>query len=133
MLHSLNVGDYMTRSIMSFHPGQDVIAAAKILSDRGFSGAPVVDDRGNLVGILSDTDCIRAMIKFGFDPDWRGLVSEFMSPDVSTVNIDDSILDVAQRFTEKRFRRYPVMEDNRVVGVVSRIDVLRALDRIESR
>ena len=132
MLHSLNVGDYMTRSIMSFHPGQNVIAAAKILSDRGFSGAPVVDDRGNLVGILSDTDCIRAMIKYGFDPDWRGLVSEFMSPDVSTVSIDDSILDVAQRFTEKRFRRYPVMEDNRVVGVVSRIDVLRALDRIES-
>ena len=132
MLHSLNVGDYMTRSIMSFHPGQNVIAAAKILSDRGFSGAPVVDDRGNLVGILSDTDCIRAMITYGFDPDWRGLVSEFMSPDVSTVSIDDSILDVAQRFTEKRFRRYPVMEDNRVVGVVSRIDVLRALDRIES-
>ena len=132
MLHSLNVGDYMTRSIMSFHPDQDVIAAAKILSQRGFSGAPVVDDRGNLAGILSDTDCIRAMIKFGFDPDWRGLVSEFMSPDVSTVDIDDSILEVAQRFTEKRFRRYPVMEDNRVVGVVSRIDVLRALDRIES-
>lgn len=132
MLHSLNVGDYMTRSIMSFDPGQDVIAAAKTLSDRGFSGAPVVDDRGNLVGILSDTDCIRAMVKFGFDPDWRGLVSEFMSPDVSTVDIEDSILDVAQRFTEKRFRRYPVMEDNRIVGVVSRADVIRALDRIES-
>ena len=132
MLHSLNVGDYMTRSIVSFHPDQDVIAAAKFLSERGFSGAPVVDDLGKLAGILSDTDCIRAMIKFGFDPDWRGLVSEFMSPDVSTVDIDDSILEVAQRFTEKRFRRYPVMEDNRVVGVVSRIDVLRALDRIES-
>lgn len=132
MLHSLNVGDYMTRSIVSFSPEQDVIAAAKFLSERGFSGAPVVDDTGNLAGILSDTDCIRAMIKFGFDPDWRGLVSEFMSPDVSTVDIDDSILEVAQRFTEKRFRRYPVMEDNRVVGVVSRIDVLRALDRIES-
>ena len=131
MLHSLNVGDYMTRSIMTFRPEQDVIAAARILAQRGFSGAPVVDDTGNLAGILSDTDCIRAMVKFGFDPDWRGLVSEFMSPNVETVELDDSILDVAQRFTEKRFRRYPVMEDNRVVGVISRIDVLRALERIE--
>ena len=131
MLHSLNVGDYMTQSIMTFRPEQDVIAAARILANRGFSGAPVVDDRGNLAGILSDTDCIRAMVKFGFDPDWRGLVSEFMSPNVETVAIDDSILDVAQRFTEKRFRRYPVMEDNRVIGVISRIDVLRALERIE--
>lgn len=131
MLHSLNVGDYMTQSIMTFRPEQDVIAAARILAQRGFSGAPVVDDRGNLAGILSDTDCIRAMVKFGFDPDWRGLVSDFMSPNVETVDIEDSILDVAQRFTEKRFRRYPVMEDNRVVGVISRIDVLRALERIE--
>ncbi len=131
MLHSLNVGDYMTQSIMTFRPEQDVIEAARILAKRGFSGAPVVDDRGNLAGILSDTDCIRAMVKFGFDPDWRGLVSEFMSPNVETVAIDDSILDVAQRFTEKRFRRYPVMEDNRVIGVISRIDVLRALERIE--
>ncbi len=131
MLHSLNVGDYMTQSIMTFRPEQDVIAAARILAQRGFSGAPVVDDTGNLAGILSDTDCIRAMVKFGFDPDWRGLVSEFMSPNVETVELDDSILDVAQRFTEKRFRRYPVMEDNRVVGVISRIDVLRALERIE--
>ncbi len=131
MLHSLNVGDYMTQSIMTFRPEQDVIAAARILAQRGFSGAPVVDDTGNLAGILSDTDCIRAMVKFGFDPDWRGLVSEFMSPNVETVELDDSILDVAQRFTEKRYRRYPVMEDNRVVGVISRIDVLRALERIE--
>lgn len=121
----------MTQSIMTFRPEQDVIAAARILANRGFSGAPVVDDLGRLVGILSDTDCIRAMVKFGFDPDWRGLVSEFMSPNVETVELEDSILDVAQRFTEKRFRRYPVMEDNRVVGVISRIDVLRALERIE--
>ena len=132
MLHSLNVRDHMTRSIISLLPDQDVIEASLVLSKRHISGAPVVDERGNLAGILSDTDCIRAMLKYGFDPDWRGLVSEFMSPEVSTVDIDDSILDVAQRFVEIRFRRYPVMEDNRVVGVVSRSDVLKALEKIEA-
>ena len=131
MLHSLNVRDYMTQSLITFRPEQDVIEASLMLAERRISGAPVVDDTGNLAGILSDTDCIRAMLKFGFDPDWRGLVSELMSPEVATVDIDDSILDVAQRFVEIRYRRYPVLEDNRVVGVVSRADVLRALERIE--
>ena len=131
MLHSLNVRDYMTQSLITFRPEQDVIEASLMLAEKRISGAPVVDDTGNLAGALSDTDCIRAMLKFGFDPDWRGLVSEFMSPEVATVDIDDSILDVAQRFVEIRYRRYPVLEDNRVVGVVSRADVLRALERIE--
>ena len=131
MLHSLNVRDYMTRSIMTLRPEQDVVEAAVMLSERRISGAPVVDDLGNLAGILSDTDCIRAMLKLGFDPAWRGLVSEFMSPEVSVVDIDDSILDLAQKFVDVRYRRYPVLEDNRVVGVVSRADVLRALERIK--
>ena len=126
MLHSLNVRDYMTQSLITFRPEQDVIEASLMLAERRISGAPVVDDTGKLAGVLSDTDCIRAMLKFGFDPDWRGLVSEFMSPEIATVDIDDSILDVAQRFVEIRYRRYPVLEDNRVVGVVSRADVLRA-------
>ena len=71
MLHSLNVRDYMTRSIMTLRPEQDVVEAAVMLSERRISGAPVVDDLGNLAGILSDTDCIRAMLKLGFDPAWR--------------------------------------------------------------
>lgn len=131
MLHTLNVRDYMTRSLVTLQPDQDVIEAAIMLSERRISGAPVVDATGNLAGILSDTDCIRAMLKVGFDPGFKGLVSEFMSPDVIVVDIDDSILDVAERFVNVRFRRYPVLEDNRVVGVVSRSDVMRALEQIK--
>ena len=131
MLHTLNVRDYMTRSLVTLQPDQDVIDAAIMLSERRISGAPVVDATGNLAGILSDTDCIRAMLKVGFDPGLKGLVSEFMSPDVIVVDIDDSILDVAERFVNVRFRRYPVLEDNRVVGVVSRSDVMRALEQIK--
>jgi len=85
MLNSLYVRDYMTKSLVSFSPDQDVIEAAKILADRRIGGAPVVNDIGNLIGVLSDTDCIQATIKQGFDPGWRGLVSEFMSANVETV------------------------------------------------
>lgn len=131
MLNSLYVRDYMTKSLVSFSPDQDVIEAAKILADRRIGGAPVVNDIGNLIGVLSDTDCIQATIKQGFDPGWRGLVSEFMSANVETVEVNDSILSVAERFLKDRYRRYPVMEDNRMVGQVSRIDVLRALEHLD--
>lgn len=131
MLQSLQVRDYMTKSLISFTPGQDIIEAATILATRRISGAPVVSDTGNLVGVLSDTDCIKATIARGFDPDWRGLVSEFMSSEVVTVDLDDSVLQIAERFLKERYRRYPVMEDNRLVGQISRLDVLRAFEKMD--
>lgn len=133
MLQSLYVRDFMTKSVLSFKPQQDIIEAATILATRGYTGAPVLSDTGELAGILSDTDCIRATIKYGFDPDWRGTVDEFMTKNVVTVDIDDSVLTVAERFCENRFRRYPVMSDNRLVGQISRIDVLKALGRIKQK
>ena len=131
MLHSLIVRDYMTKTLISFTPDQDVIEAAQILATRRIGGAPVVSDIGNLVGILSDTDCIKAIIKHQFHPGWRGLVSEFMSSEVETVDLDDSILTVSERFLKQRYRRYPVMEDNRLVGQISRLDVLTALEAMD--
>ncbi len=131
MLHSLHVRDYMTKTLVSFTPDQDVIEAATILAKRKIGGAPVVNDIGNLVGVLSDSDCIKATIKHGFHPNWQGLVSEFMSSEVATVDLDDSVLDVAERFLQERYRRYPVMEDNRLIGQISRLDVLRALEVID--
>ena len=131
MMHSLVVRDYMTKSLISFTPNLDVIEAATTLSKHGISGAPVVSDIGNLVGVLSDADCIKAMIKHQFHPGWRGQVSDFMSTEVVTVDLDDSILTIAERFLKDRFRRYPVMEDNRLVGQISRLDVLRALEKME--
>lgn len=133
MLNTVFVKDFMSQYVLSFRPDQEIIEAARMLADRRVSGAPVVDELGSLIGVLSDTDCIEATIKAGFDEGWRGLVSEYMSPNVATVDPNDSILDVSKRFVEDRYRRYPVVEDNRLVGQISRLDILRALDHIQSR
>ena len=66
------VKHYMSGYVLTLRPEQEVLEAAKMLADRGINSAPVIDDIGNLVGVLSDTDCMAAAIKVGFDPDWRG-------------------------------------------------------------
>ena len=105
----------------------DLLDAVRILVDRRISGAPVVDGRGNLVGVLTERDFLRAALVAGYHGESGGCVGDYMSSDVEAVNADDSLLDVATRFVETKHRRYPVMEDNRVVGLVTRQDVLRAV------
>ncbi|MBW1832080.1 MAG: CBS domain-containing protein [Deltaproteobacteria bacterium] len=105
----------------------DLLDAVRVLVDRHISGAPVVDERGNLVGVLTERDFLKAALVAGYHGERGGCVGDYMTRDVEAVNADDSLLDVAARFVETKYRRYPVMEDNRVVGVVARRDVLRAV------
>lgn len=105
----------------------DLLDAIRVLLDRRISGAPVVDERGNLIGVLTERDFLKAALVAGYHGESGGCVGDYMSSDVEAVNADDSLLDVAMRFIETKYRRYPVIEDNRVVGLVSRRDVLRAV------
>lgn len=105
----------------------DLLDAVRILVDWRISGAPVVDERGNLVGVLTERDFLRAALVAGYHGESGGRVGDYMTSDVQAVNADDSLLDVAALFVETKHRRYPVMEDNRVVGLVTRQDVLRAV------
>lgn len=128
-IDSMVVGDYMVQEVFTVTQEQDVMEAIDLFIRKGITGAPVVNERGELIGILSDTDLIKAAMKAGFDPNWRGLVKDFMTCEVETVESHESIFAVAERFLQKRFRRYPVVKDNFLVGQVSRLDVLRAVAR----
>ena len=132
MLKEIPVKSYMTQYVLTFKPDQEVLEAAKLMADRGIHSAPVMDDIGNLVGVLSDTDCMAVAIKAGYDPDFKGLVKEYMSDNVVTVEANESVLRIAEKFLKERYRRYPVMEDNRMIGQVDRLDVLRALEELQT-
>ena len=121
------VKNYMTGKLVTFHPDTDVLDAIHELVEHGIAGAPVTDNRGNLVGMLSELDCMKVALHAGYHGDWGGPVSDYMSGDIETVDADMSIIDLAQLFLEKPYRRYPVMKDHRLVGQISRRDVLRAL------
>ena len=121
------VKNYMTGKLVTFHPDTDVLDAIHELVEHGIAGAPVTDNRGNLVGMLSELDCMKIALHAGYHGHWGGPVSDYMSGDIETVDADMSIIDLAQLFLEKPYRRYPVMKDHRLVGQISRRDVLRAL------
>ncbi len=82
---------------------------------------------GRVVGLQSEEDCMRVATHAGYYGEASGKVSGFMSPEVITVEGDTSVIEIAKMFMEKPFKRYPVMDDNRLVGSISRRDVLKAI------
>ena len=130
MLQSVSVKDYMTASVITLEPEMDVLKAINILLSNGISGAPVLDPRGNVLGLLSEKDCIKVALRAGYHEEWGGEVREFMTAKVESVDADASILTVAKMFVDKPYKRYPVMSDNRLVGTISRRDVLKAIEAI---
>lgn len=129
-IKSCMVKDYMAHTLVTFKPDTDVLDAVHELVTRRIAGAPVVDDSGNLLGMLSEYDCMKVALNAGYHGNWGGPVREFMSEGVKTVDADMSIIDLAQEFITTRFRRFPVMQGTRLIGQISRRDVLRALESI---
>ena len=127
MLHKASVRDYMAANLVTFKPQMDLLNAIHLLNENGISGAPVTDSLGNVIGLLSEKDCINATLKAAYEQHNQGKVEDFMSRDVHTVEADDSILSVAKLFIDSPYKRYPVIDDNRLVGQISRRDVLRAI------
>jgi len=129
-IKSCVVKDYMARTLVTFKPETDVLDAVHTLVEHRIAGAPVVDDEGNLLGMLSEFDCMKVALNAGYHGIWGGPVRDFMSDGVETVDADMSIVDLAQVFINKKFRRFPVTQGTRLVGQISRRDVLRALESI---
>lgn len=130
MLRSIIVRDYMAANLVTFSPDTDVMQALHRLVAQRISGAPVVDERGNLVGMLSERDCLRVALQATYHEESAGKVKDYMSTGVTTVEADTTILEVAEMFLSAPYRRYPVVEDIRLVGQISRRDVLRALQSV---
>ena len=124
------VKDYMASTLTTFKPDTDVLDAVHVLVTKRIAGAPVVDNEGNLIGVISELDCMKVALDASYNGHWGGPVADFMSKDVQTVDAEMSIIDLAQVFVDSSFRRFPVMDGNRLVGQVSRRDVLRALQEI---
>lgn len=142
--------DVMTTDVITVDPDTTVQGVATLLAERGISGAPVVDAGGNLVGIISEGDLLhRAEIgtarrhrvrrrswwldHFASDlardyvKSHGRTVKEIMTEDVVTVTEDTELADVAALLEAKRIKRVPVMRGGRVVGIISRANIVRAV------
>lgn len=127
---TVKVRHYMATELVTLRPETEILRAVHTLLKHDIAAAPVVDNTGNMVGILTERDCIRVVLGAGYHSEFGGLVAEYMSQDVQTVGAEDSIVDVAKLFYGQRFHRYPVMENDRLIGFLSRRDVMRALEKL---
>jgi CBS domain-containing protein len=127
MSRSMLVKDHMVTEVVTLHPDMEILRAAQVLIGSDISGAPVLDQHGRLVGMLTERDCLRVALYAGYHGEPGGLVREFMTRDPVIVNTDDTIVDLAERFINEKFRRYPVVDGGRLVGVISRRDVMSAM------
>ena len=122
-----SVRDYMATELIVLAPGQDVLRAMQVMLEQRISGAPVVDDRGNLVGILTQRDCLTVAFQTGYHGQVAGSVAEYMSAPVETVPAESSLVELIELFYGSPYRRFPVVEGSQLVGLISRRDVLRAV------
>lgn len=122
--------DYMSANLVTFTPDMDILKAMSLLIEKRISGGPVVDKQGNLVGVLSEKDCLKVALHASYHSESAGTVAEYMHAQTKTVDANTNIVDIANMFLQDDYRRYPVLEDNRLVGQISRRDVLRALEQL---
>lgn len=120
----LTAGAIMSSDLVTVRPEASVQEAIDVLLNQQISGLPVIDDDGRLVGVITEF----ALLAVAYDKRVKNhKVSHHMTRDVITVDVDDPISRIADLCIVHRVRRVPVMKDGRLVGVIARRDVLRAL------
>ena len=123
----LRVRGYLTRNPITVTADSEIMRAVHLLLKHDISGMPVVDDSGKLVGVLTERDCIRVAINARYFDEPGGRVFEYMSTEVKTVSPEDSLMDIGELFVRSSYRRFPVVEDGRLLGIIGRRDFLRAM------
>jgi CBS domain-containing protein len=121
--------EIMAGSLVTLRPDMMAVEAAELLLKHQISGAPVVDAEGHLLGLLSEFDLLRAVASSDYEMDAHDAivkVDQLMSRDCHTVSPDMDLFALAHEFVSLRVRRFPVIENGRLIGQVSRRDALRA-------
>jgi len=129
MLRSVSVKDHMTKNPVTLSPEMEILQATHLLIEHNISGAPVLDKHGRLVGMLTERDCMRVTMQAGYHGEPGGQVKDFMSENPQWIGPEQSVLTLADLFINGRFHRYPVVDNGRLVGVISRRDVMRAVGK----
>ncbi|EQB2598753.1 CBS domain-containing protein [Aeromonas salmonicida] len=125
----LHIRDHMSRLTHFLTPQLGLAEALDRLHHSGLSGLPVLDDQQQLVGFLSEQDCIPSLITGSYHCDTRTQVEDMMSRTPLSVDPDDSILDLARQMTGAKPKIYPVLEQGKVIGIISRHQVMQALNQ----
>jgi CBS domain-containing protein len=133
MLQSVNLRDYMLPNPVKVRADDNVLDAMQVIIDNKISGVCVVDSDGNLVGILSELDCLRAVLGAIYNNSGIGSVSDHMATDNLVVaHPNEDIVDVAQDMLLKNKRRRPVVENGKLIGQITCRQLLSAVKKFRT-
>ena len=134
VMQPVTVDDYMTRRLVTFTPEQTMDQVLDMLLKKKISGGPVIDEKNNLIGVISEGDCLKEVVKGKYNnvPTLSGLVKDHMATDIKSVTPEMNIFDLAQMFLNMRLRRFPVLKNGKLVGQISQKDVMRAVIKLHN-
>lgn len=125
---ALKVRDYMTTNLITFKPNQSVQEVVEALIKNKISGGPVVNDKQELVGIISEGDCLKQLSESRYYnmPLEHDNVEKRMATNVETIDGNMDVFDAANKFLQSKRRRFPIVENGKLVGQISQKDILIA-------
>ncbi len=126
-MHTMRVRDFMANRYATVKPEHSLAAAVRVILEYHQSAAPVVDDQQQLIGLLSEADCMRATLVEGYFNEGVALVKDQMTIDAEFVSADDELASVSEVFLKNNRRMMPVVDAGVLVGILSRKDILNAL------
>lgn len=117
---ALTARDIMTTSVLTVSPDTSVDDLARLLAEKNISGAPVVDQLGRVVGIVTDADLLGARPA-------QHTVESIMTREVVAISADEALQEIAFLLSARRINRVPVLDQGKLVGIISRADVVRGI------
>lgn len=126
---SILVSDYMTRNLITFRPSDSISSVIQTFIEHNISGGPVVNEKDELVGVISEGDCMKQISEsryYNMPMDRKSTVENAMIKNVETLDGSMNIFDAVNKFLELKIRRFPIIENGKLVGQISQKDILKA-------
>jgi len=131
----IKVSDYMTRDLITFSKDQSIEEVMDKLIKHRISGGPVVNENNELVGIISEGDCVKQISESRYYnmPLNKDTIEKYMATNVDTIEGNMNVFDAASKFLKSKHRRFPILENGKLVGQISQKDVLKAAMKMKGQ
>ena len=128
--------DLMRTDLITVSKEATVSEVIDILAEKGITGLPVVEDDMTIIGLISEKDVLQVayrIIAHSYDPaSSKATVEKLMAKELVTFSPDDNLADICQCFLDRSIRRVPVVDDGKLVGIISRKDIITLAFKTES-
>lgn len=133
MYSEITANDIMTKKLITLKPDDSIYLGLKMLLHNHISGAPVVDKEGTFVGMFTEKSCMNVIIADQYHGNSNTQVGDFLFTDIRTISPSTSLIEIGMIFLTEARRRLPVISKGKLLGQVSRRDVLRAVNKTQKK